>query len=85
MLFLAFGQLLASMMSGRILNKYGRKGLFIKGQLLLVVILIFCFFLDIKNPYISLSRRHFLMGILINLHVIVFNLSLGPICIFYCS
>ena len=25
------------------------------------------------------------MGILINLHVIVFNLTLGPICIFYCS
>jgi hypothetical protein len=32
-----------------------------------------------------MNRRHLLIGILINLHVVVFNLTLGPICIFYCS
>lgn len=85
MLFLAFGQLLAVMMSGKLLNNYGRKGIFIKGQYLIIFILLLCFFLDIDNPYLNLDRRHFLLGILINLHVIVFNLTLGPICIFYCS
>lgn len=32
MLFLAFGQLLAAMMSGKLLNKYDRKKIFVKGQ-----------------------------------------------------
>lgn len=32
MLFLAFGQLLASMMSGKLMNKYDRKKIFIIGQ-----------------------------------------------------
>ncbi len=32
MLFLAFGQLLAAMMSGKLMNKYDRKKIFIKGQ-----------------------------------------------------
>lgn len=85
MLFLALGQLLAAMMSGKLLNKYGRKGIFIKGQYLIVLILILCFFLDINNPYFNLDKKHFLLGVLINVHVIVFNLTLGPICIFYCS
>lgn len=32
MLFLAFGQLLAAMMSGKLLNKYPRKTIFLIGQ-----------------------------------------------------
>ncbi len=32
-----------------------------------------------------MNERHFFIGMLINLHVIIFNLSLGPICMFYCS
>lgn len=44
-----------------------------------------CFFFDTKNPFLSVDTRHIFMGILINIHVIVFNLTLGPICIFYCS
>lgn len=85
MLFLAFGQLLASMMSGKLLNKFGRKQIFIKGQKMLVAILLLCFLFDIKNPFVSVSTRRLCLGILINLHVIVFNLTLGPVCIFYCS
>lgn len=85
MLFLAFGQLLAAIMSGKLMNKYDRKKIFIKGQQIIIIILFLCFFFDTKNPFFSLQTRHFCMGILINLHVIVFNLTLGPICIFYCS
>lgn len=85
MLFLAFGQFFAAMISGKLLNKYGRKQIFITGQSVLVLILVLCFFLDMDNPYLNLDGRNFLLGVLINLHVIVFNLTLGPICIFYCS
>jgi MFS family permease len=85
MLFLAFGQLLAAMMSGKLLNKYPRKTIFLIGQEVIIIILFLCFFFDMPNHFLSPGIRHFCMGILINLHVVIFNLTLGPICIFYCS
>jgi hypothetical protein len=47
--------------------------------------LLLCFLFDIKNPFVSVDTRRLCLGVLINLHVIVFNLTLGPVCIFYCS
>jgi MFS family permease len=83
---LAFSQIIANLFSGKLIDKYGRKSIFLKGQFLIVIILTLVFLLDLKQmSFLSLSYKHSMMILLIFLHVIVFNISLGPICIFYCS
>lgn len=85
MLGLALCQLLACISAGRFIDTYGRKFLILRGQLAVIIILVVIYLTD--NTFDSLSKEisHYLLIALIYIHVIVFNFTLGPICILYAA
>jgi MFS family permease len=85
MLGLALSQMIACICAGRFIDTFGRKFLILRGQVAVIVILVVIYLTD--NTFESLSKdlTHYLLIALIYIHVIVFNFTLGPICILYAA
>lgn len=86
MLTCSFIQLVSNIISTNIIEKYGRKIIILGGQIMLVGILFIIFVCEFikDHVYYSHSFEYVVIG-MIFLHIFVFNLSLGPMCIVYAS
>jgi len=86
MLGLSFCQLVACSMSGRFIDTFGRRYLMMRGQTCLIVIMVTIFLVDSCADYLpSRDFYHYTLIVLFYAHVIVFNITLGPICILYAA
>jgi len=85
MLGLALCQAFTCIFCGRFIDLFGRKYLLIRGQGALIVILFAIFLIDNMRDYLLPKVVHFTIIALIYLHVIIFNVSLGPICMVYAA
>ena len=86
MLGMAFCQLAACSMSGRFIDSFGRKYLMLRGQIGLIGIMMTIFLVDSCADYLpSRDFYHYTLIFLFYSHVIVFNFTLGPICILYAA
>jgi len=86
MLGLAFCQLVSATISGRFIDLFGRKYLLVRGQRILIVLLMLIFVVDNLEGYLySMGSAHLLIIVLLYLHIIAFNFSLGPVCIIYAA
>jgi SP family galactose:H+ symporter-like MFS transporter len=85
MLGLALCQLLSCTFSGKFIDSFGRKYLLIKGQAGIILVLWTIFVVD---SYSSLFRKdiyNYLLIALLYIHIIIFNFTLGPVCIIYAA
>ena len=85
MLGMALCQLLACSLSGRFIDSFGRRFLLIRGQIGIIIIMGSIFLADCLSEYMRKNIYHYSLIALFYLHVIVFNFSLGPICILYAA
>jgi MFS family permease len=85
MLGLSLFQLLACSFSGRFIDSFGRKYLLLRGQVAIILILGVIFILDSFADMLEKSLYNQLLIALFYLHVIVFNFTLGPVCILYAA
>lgn len=85
MVGLALCQLLACTFSGKFIDSFGRKYLLIRGQAGLILILAIIFLVDTYKELFRRDMYHYLLISLIYVHIIIFNFSLGPVCIIYAA
>jgi MFS family permease len=86
MLGLALCQLVTATISGRFIDLFGRKYLLVRGQQTLIVLLLLIFAVDNLEGYLySMGSAHLVIIVLLYLHIIAFNFSLGPVCIIYAA
>jgi len=85
MLGLALCQTISCLTIGRFIDLFGRKYLLMKGQQALIVILGVIFVMDNLQDYYSSNVLHYLIIIMLYVHIIAFNFSLGPVCIVYAT
>lgn len=85
MIGLALTQTFASLICSFLVDLFGRKYLILKGQKILIMILFSIFVVDNMQEYISSQFLHILIVVLLYLHIITFNFSLGPVGIIYAA
>lgn len=85
MVGLALCQLISCSFSGRFIDSFGRKYLLIRGQAGLIIVLGTIFFVDSYNELFRRDIYHYILISLIYLHIVIFNFSLGPVCIIYAA
>lgn len=85
MVGLALCQLLACTFSGKFIDSFGRKYLLVRGQAGLILILAIIFLVDTYKELFRRDMYHYLLISLIYVHIIIFNFSLGPVCIIYAA
>jgi hypothetical protein len=85
MIGLALTQTFASLICSFLVDLFGRKYLILKGQKILIMILFSIFVVDNMQDYVSSQFLHILIVILLYLHIITFNFSLGPVGIIYAA
>lgn len=85
MVGLSVCQVLASIICSRFIDHFGRRYLIMKGQQVLIFILIAIFVVDNMQDFANISILHYIIIILIYCHIITFNFSLGPVGIIYAA
>ena len=85
MVGLALCQLLSCSISGRFIDSFGRKYLLVRGQFGLIIILAAIFLVDSYSSWFRKDIEHYILICLIYSHIIIFNFSLGPVCIIYAA
>lgn len=85
MLGMAFCQLGACTLSGRLIDSFGRKCLVLWGQMGLMGVLSAIFLVDCCSDLMRPQAYHYTLITLFYLHVIVFNFTLGPVGILYAA
>ena len=85
MIGLALCQTLASLICSFLVDLFGRKYLLLKGQKVLILILFAIFLVDNLQDFIPAKLLHVLIVVLLYLHIIIFNFSLGPVAIIYAA
>lgn len=85
MLGLSVCQVCSCLFAGKFIDQFGRKYLLLRGQASLVAILMGIFIVDNLQEYIHPKLVHYAIIALIYAHIVVFNFSLGPVCIIYAA
>jgi MFS family permease len=85
MVGLAVCQAISTMICGKLIDQYGRKYLILRGQQTLIFVLGLLFVIDNADGFIKPKIASYLIIALLYIHVIVFNFSLGPVCIIYAA
>jgi MFS family permease len=85
MLGLAFCQGASSLICSRFVDLFGRKFLLMKGQQILIGILLAIFVVDNLGDEMGIPGLSYLTVMLIYAHVIIFNFSLGPVAVIYAA
>jgi hypothetical protein len=85
MVGLSICQAASSFICSFFVDFFGRKNLILKGQKTLIFILFSIFIVDNLRDYLYPNLLHFLIIALLYIHIIVFNFSLGPVCIIYAA
>lgn len=82
---LSICQFIASLICSKIIDVFGRKYLLLKGQQILILILVVIFIVDQLKDLIDKDLVHYIIIALIYLHIVVFNFSLGPVGIIFAA
>jgi hypothetical protein len=79
-------QAISTLIITQFVEKLGRKLMILKGQGVISVSLIFIAFIDkVFSEIIGFTAASIIITILIFMHLLYINLTLGPCCIIYCT
>ena len=85
MFVLSVAQVISAFVSSRVIDLYGRKKMILNGQKLLIIVLMGIFVSDRIIQLFSSKLAEVLIVLLLFVHILVFNMTLGPVCIIYCA
>jgi hypothetical protein len=85
-ILLSVFQVFATILSTLVVDKLGRKVLILRGQAFIAICLIsITLFEEVFNELIGASATSIIVIIIIFVHLLGMNLTLGPCCIIYCT
>lgn len=85
-IILALTQVIATLISSRFVDRLGRKSLILGGQIFIAACLLAIFIFDeLLSQTMGAGTANVFIILLIFLHLIGNNMTVGPCCIIYCT